>query len=88
MEDVLDLEIEDFVSNEDGYEITTEPNQFLMVKDGLEKLGYTNFSMSEVTYIPDNYVSMDDESMEKALSLIESLEDIDDVQEVYHNLEV
>ena len=88
MEDVLDLEIEDFVSNEDGYEITTEPNQFLMVKDGLEKLGYTNFSMSEVTYIPDNYVSMDEESMEKALSLIESLEDIDDVQEVYHNLEV
>ena len=44
--------------------------------------------MSEVTYIPDNYVSMDEESTEKALSLIESLEDIDDVQEVYHNLEV
>ena len=51
-------------------------------------LGYTDFSMSEVTYIPDNYVSMDEESTEKALSLIESLEDIDDVQEVYHNLEV
>ena len=57
-------------------------------KEGLEKLGYTDFSMSEVTYIPDNYVSMDEESTEKALSLIESLEDIDDVQEVYHNLEV
>lgn len=88
MEDVLELEIDDFVSNEDGYEITTEPNHFLSVKEGLEKMGYTDFSVSEVTYIPDNYVSMDEESTEKALSLIESLEDIDDVQEVYHNLEV
>ena len=44
--------------------------------------------MSEITYIPDNYMELDEETKEKALSLIEALEDIDDVQAVYHNLEI
>lgn len=88
MEDVLELDIEDFVAMEDGYEITTMPNSFISVKEGLEGLGYTDFSVSEVTYIPDNYVSMDEESKERALALIDALEDIDDVQSVYHNLEI
>ena len=44
--------------------------------------------MSEVTYIPDNYVTLDDETKEKAMSLIENLEDIEDVQAVYHNLDI
>ena len=42
--------------------------------------------MSEVTYVPDNYMALDEEATEKVLSLIEALEDIDDVQNVYHNL--
>ena len=58
------------------------------IYDKLEKLGYTDFLLSEVTNIPNNYVSMDDETKEKVLSLVESLEDIDDVQSVYHNMEM
>lgn len=88
MEDVLEFDIDDFVSNDDNYEITTDPNQFLAVKDGLISKGYDEFIMSEVSYVPDNYMSLDDEVTEKALSLIEALEDIDDVQAVYHNLEI
>ena len=88
MNDSLELDIEDFVPNEEGYEITTEPNNFLNVKEGLEKLGYDNYIMSEVTYIPDNYIETDEETKEKALLLIESLEDIEDVQAVYHNLDI
>ena len=88
MNDSLELDIEDFVPNEEGYEITTEPNNFLNVKEGLEKLGYDNYIMSEVTYIPDNYMETDEETKEKVLLLIESLEDIEDVQAVYHNLDI
>jgi len=88
MNDVLELDIEDFVSNDDNYEITTNPNDFLSVKEELDKLGYDNYIMSEVTYIPDNYISLDDEVSEKAIALVEALEDIDDVQAVYHNLEM
>lgn len=88
MNDCLELEIEDFISNDDNYEITTNPNDFLNVKEGLDKLGYNNYVISEVTYIPDNYMSLDEETTSKAIALIESLEDIDDVQAVYHNLEM
>ena len=88
MNDCLELDIEDFVSNEDNYEITTTPNDFLSVKEGLDNLGYDNYVMSEVTYIPDNYMTLDEEGTEKVISLIEALEDIDDVQNVYHNLEI
>ena len=84
----LELDMEDFVLNDDGYEITTDPNAFLSVKEALEEKGYTNFIVSEVTYIPDNYIALDEETTEKALSLIENLEDIDDVQAVYHNLDM
>lgn len=88
MTNALELDIEDFRSEEDGYVIETTPESFLGVKEELEKNGYNEFIMSEVTYVPDNYITLDDETMERAVALIETLEDIDDVQNVYHNLEM
>lgn len=88
MEDILELEVEDFVTEDETYEITTTPDNFLTVKEALEEKGYNNFILSEVTLIPDNYISLDEEQKEKVLNLIEALEDIDDVQNVYHNLEL
>ena len=87
MEDVLELDIEDLVSEEDSYVIYTKPENFITIKETLENMGYTNFIVSEVSFVPDNYISLDSETSERALSLIESLEDIDDVQNVYHNLD-
>ena len=54
----------------------------------LDKLGYDKYIMSEVTFVPDNYIALDEENTEKMMSLIEALEDIDDVQNVYHNMDV
>lgn len=88
MEDVLELDILDFISTLEGYEIYTLPNDFIKVKDALTAKGYDNYIMSEVTFVPNNYVTLDDEVKEKALSLIEQLEDLDDVQNVYHNLDI
>ena len=88
MEDILELDIEDFIGEEEGYVITTTPDNFLSVKDGLTAIGYDKFSMSEVTMVPSNYVSLDEEATEKAMALLETLEDLDDVQNVYHNLEM
>ena len=88
MNDALELDMEDFVTTEEGYEIITSPNSFLAVKEELDKKGYDKYIMSEVTYIPDNYLALDEETTEKALALIETLEDLDDVQAVYHNLDI
>ena len=88
MEDVLGLDVEDFIPEEEGYTIYTLPENFISVKDGLTNLGYDETLVSEVTFIPDNYISLDEELKEKAIILIEQLEDIDDVQNVYHNLDI
>ena len=87
MEDVLSLDILDLIIDED-ITIYTEPDKFLIVKDELDKLGYDNYIMSEVTYVADNYISLSEEDTEKVMALIEALEELDDVQNVYHNLEI
>ena len=87
MEDVLALDILDMEIDED-ITIYTEADKFLSVKEELDKLGYDKYVMSEVIFVPDNYIALDEETTEKVISLIEALEDIDDVQNVYHNLEM
>ena len=87
MEDVLSLDILDMEIDED-ITIYTDADKFLSVKEELDNLGYDKYVMSEVTFVPDNYIALDEETTEKVVSLIEALEDIDDVQNVYHNLEM
>ena len=52
MEDVLSLDILDFETTEEGYEITTTPDNFLEVKEKLNALSYEEFILSEVTFVP------------------------------------
>ena len=88
MTKVLDLDVLDFRSEDDGYVVETSPDSFLSVKDELENSGYDEFIVSEVTYVPDNYIMLDGEVADRAMSLIDSLEELDDVQSVYHNMEI
>ena len=76
----------DVVTNDDTYEIYTGPNDFLKVKDALTEAGVKEFITSEITFVPNNYIELDDETSEKVIELVDTLEDIDDVQNVYHNL--
>ena len=88
MEDALGLDVLDFLSDEDSYTIYTEPNNFISVKDALTNMGYDKFIVSEVTFVPNNYIALDEETTDKVMNLIDALNDIDDVQAVYHNLEI
>lgn len=88
MEDILDFDILDFITNDDGIEIYTKPEDFIKVKELLEDKGYNKFVVTEVTMVPNNSITLDDETKERVLGLIEQLEDIEDVQNIYHNLEI
>ena len=88
MEDILDFDILDFITNDDGIEIYTKPEDFIKVKELLESKGYNKFVVTEVTMVPNNLITLDDETKERVLGLIEQLEDIEDVQNIYHNLEI
>ena len=50
--------------------------------------GIDEFITSEVTFVADNLIELDEEQQEKVMNLVEALEDIDDVQNVYHNMSV
>ena len=78
----------DVVDNGDCYTIFTEPDNFLNVKESFENNGITDFLKSEVTYVASNKIELNDEDTEKVMNLIEALEDIDDVSDVYHNLDI
>ena len=82
----LDSGALDFITNEDNFEIYTSTDDFFNVKKALEELGVKEFITSEITFVANNLIELDDEQTEKVQGLIEALEDIDDVQNVYSNL--
>ena len=85
MEAALEAGAEDFSSDEDSFEIITEPDDLYAVRDALEKLGY-KIESAEEDRIPQNYVTLEkEEDIKNMTQLIERLEDSDDVQEIYHN---
>ncbi len=81
----LDAGAEDISDEDDVFEIITSPSDFSGVRESLEEAGYS-FASAEVVMIPQNYVDVDEEAREKVMSLIERLEDHDDVQNVFSNL--
>ena len=81
----LDAGAEDFSEEDDSFEILTDPDNFEEVRKALEDAGIPMIS-AEVTMIPQNYVTLTDETAVKnLLRTLELLEDDDDVQAVYHN---
>ena len=80
----LDAGAEDFTSSDDVYEITTDPSNFSEVREKLEQAGLT-FLEADVQMVPTTTVSLDDDGAEKMERLIERLEELDDVMDVYHN---
>lgn len=85
MDAALEAGADDVVTEEDGtIEVYTTPNDFGTVLDGLEAAGFKAQS-AEVTMIPSTEAELDAETAPKLMRLIDMLEDLDDVQEVYHN---
>ena len=82
----LDAGAEDFESSEEIYEITTEPSDFTAVREKLEEAGLS-FLEAEVQMVPTTTVKLDENGQEKMERLIDRLEELDDVANIYHNWE-
>ena len=82
---VLDLGAEDFIEEEEYYEILTDPDEFSEVREKMEAAGIP-MAEADVTMIPQNYVALTDETAQKNLQkTLDLLDEDDDVQAVYHN---
>ena len=85
MMDALEAGAKDVIEHDDEVEIITAPNEVNSVKEALEKLGY-NIVMSQSSLVPDMYVDLDEAKLATFQKMISVLEELDDVQEVYHNV--
>lgn len=82
----LDAGADDFQASEEIYEITTEPSEFTQVREKLEEAGL-EFLEAEIQMLPTTTVALDEKGTEKMERLIERLEELDDVANIYHNWE-
>ncbi len=82
----LEAGAEDFSSEDEVYEIKTAPNDFTAVTEALTEKGL-NFLEAGIQMIPSSYIKLDETGSQKMQRLIDNLEDLDDVLEVYHNWE-
>lgn len=88
LEKALEAEAEDLEETEDGFEIYAQAKKLHLVKETLEKAGLKVID-SEITFRPKSSVVIaEKEKAEKILKLMDSLEDLDDVQKVYANFDI
>ena len=85
-EDLINLPIEDFSNEEGKVVVQTSMANFITVKKSLEDLVYHS-SEADLHFIADNMVKLSDEDMSRFMKLIESLEDDEDVDSIWHNVE-
>jgi transcriptional/translational regulatory protein YebC/TACO1 len=75
------------IDNEGNIQVFTEPEHFLNIKELFTEKGF-NSEAAEVSMIPSVEVTLDRDDAEKMIRLLDMLEELDDVQEVYSNANI
>ena len=77
------------INNEDGeVEILVAPNDFEKAKEVLKNLNITDFEVAEVTMVANDKITLEGEDLKKFQELLDQLDDCEDVQNVYHNVDL
>ena len=84
MEAALEAGAEDIATEDGVITVTTDPNDFASVLEALQEKGFESVSAA-VSMVPDTYVALDADTTQKALKMIDKLEEDDDVQTVSSN---
>ena len=87
MEYALEAGADDFITEDDAFVVHTSPSEFSAVRKYLEEKGL-NFFEAQVEMVPQNVITLTGDDLAKFQRLIDALEDIDDVQNVYHNVDI
>lgn len=87
MEQVIDAGAEDFVSEEEYFEIITAPQDFASVREVLENANY-ELVEAEIKMVPNMKKDLSEEEEEKVNKFLDKLDDNDDVQSVWHNANI
>lgn len=83
----LELEVDDISTDKGGYEMFTSPSDYLAVKEALAEREVP-VAAAELALLPQSYVAVEDDKIPQVLRIVEALEDLDDVQNVWSNADV
>ncbi|AQQ51838.1 YebC/PmpR family DNA-binding transcriptional regulator [Planococcus lenghuensis] len=92
-EDVLellleaDVDVRDIQGEEDGVIVYAEPDQFHAVQEAFRAAGVEDFTVAELTMLAQNDIELPEDAQEQFEKMIDAIEDLEDVQQVYHNVE-
>ncbi|MGD6793008.1 YebC/PmpR family DNA-binding transcriptional regulator [Metabacillus indicus] len=93
-EDVLellmeaDLDVRDILEEEESVIVYAEPEQFHAVQEAFKNAGITEFTVAELTMLAQNDVELPEDAQAQFEKMIDALEDLEDVQQVYHNVDL
>lgn len=87
MEVALEAEAEDMIGDDAHFEISTDPSTFENVRSAIEENGFP-IASAELTMVPDNTVKVSAKDAPKVLRLMDTIENQDDVQNVYSNFDI
>ncbi|MFX3649600.1 MAG: YebC/PmpR family DNA-binding transcriptional regulator [Paenibacillus sp.] len=82
-----DVDVRDIVDEDDAVIVYAEPDQFHAVQEAFKAAGVTEFTVAELTMLAQNHIELPEDAQVQFEKLIDALEDLEDVQQVYHNVE-
>ncbi|AUZ28628.1 YebC/PmpR family DNA-binding transcriptional regulator [Bacillus cabrialesii] len=83
-----DVDVRDILEEDDSVIVYAEPDQFHAVQEAFKNAGVEEFTVAELTMLAQSEVTLPDEAKEQFEKLIDTLEDLEDVQQVYHNVDL
>lgn len=82
------VDVRDIFEEEEAVIVYAEPDQFHAVQEAFKQAGVTEFTVAEMTMLPQSEVKLPEVAEAQFLKLIDALEDLEDVQQVYHNVDL
>ena len=83
-----DIDVRDVQEEGDMVIVYAEPDQFAQVQDALKALGVTTFTIAEFEMLPQSDIALSSDDQVEFEKLVEALEDLEDVQNVFHNVDL
>lgn len=83
-----DADARDIMEEDETVIVYAEPDQFHAIQEAFKSAGISEFTVAELTMLPQNEVTLDADAQSQFEKLIDALEDLEDVQRVYHNVDL
>jgi YebC/PmpR family DNA-binding regulatory protein len=83
-----DVDVRDILEEEDSVIVYAEPEQFHAVQEAFKTAGITDFTVAELTMLAQNELELPEDAQAQFEKMIDAIEDLEDVQQVYHNVDL